>query len=158
MACGRGIASRTVGNANEPQLTATDRGVILSWIERSGQTTTLKFAERTASGWTSPLSVAAGNDWFVSYADAPTVMRLSDGTLVGAWMRQTDPLREAMDLQLSRSGDNPMNVTTGPLVANPDLSKVDEIGWVDLAPGGGRCVAVWANMSTIAVYAKTVPR
>lgn len=34
------------------------------------------------------------------------MIRLSDGTLVGAWTRQTDPVREAMDLQLSRSGDN----------------------------------------------------
>jgi len=102
----RAIASPAAGNTSEPQLTATDKGVILSWIERSGPTTTLKFAERTASGWTSPLSVAAGNDWFVSYADPPTVMRLSDGILVGAWTRQTDPVREAMDLQLSRSDDN----------------------------------------------------
>ena len=43
-------------------------------------------------------------------------------------------------------------------VRNPDPSKVDEIGWVDVAPGGGRGPAGWANMSTIELYAKAVPR
>jgi hypothetical protein len=43
-------------------------------------------------------------------------------------------------------------------VRNPNLGKVDEIGWVDLAPGGGRGAAGWANMSRMELYAKAVPR
>ena len=43
-------------------------------------------------------------------------------------------------------------------VRNPDLSKVDEIGWVDLGRGGGRGAAGWANTPTIELYAKAVPR
>ena len=36
----------------QPQLTVSARGVLLSWIERAGARATLKFAERTATGWT----------------------------------------------------------------------------------------------------------
>ena len=43
-------------------------------------------------------------------------------------------------------------------VRNPDFNKVDEIGWVDPPPGGGRSAAGWANMSTIELYAKAVSR
>lgn len=88
-------------------MSVSDRGVILSWVERSDpKGTTLKFAERTPSGWTAPMVVASGTDWFVSYADPPSVMRLSNGTLVAQWERQTHRFIEAMDLHLSYSTDN----------------------------------------------------
>ena len=38
--------------SGQPQLTVSKRGVLLSWIERKGPHTTLRFAERTAGGWT----------------------------------------------------------------------------------------------------------
>jgi hypothetical protein len=78
----------------------------LSWIERAGNTATLRFAERTAAGWTAPVQVASGDDWFISYADPPSVLRMSTGALVAQWTRQLDPRLEAMDLLLSYSTDN----------------------------------------------------
>jgi len=38
-------------------------------------------------------------------------------------------------------------------VSNPDLSRVDEIGYVDLMPGGGHGIAGCTNVSWIEVYA-----
>ena len=49
-------------------------------------------------------------------------------------------------------------VTTGTWVANPDLSKVDEIGFVDLTPGSGHGAGGWSDVATIEVYGKKVPR
>jgi hypothetical protein len=39
-----------------------------------------------------------------------------------------------------------------------DLSRVDEVGFVDLAPGGGHGSSGWVNISWIEVYAKAVSR
>lgn len=78
---------------------------MLSWVERNGPRTTLKFAERTASGWTMPVTAASGIGWFVSYADPPSVMRLSNGTLVAQWQERTHRFIEAMNLRLSYSTD-----------------------------------------------------
>lgn len=89
-----------------PRLTATDRGVILSWVERAGKMAHLKFAERTSSGWSEPVSVASGDKWFLSYADPPTVLRRSDGTLVANWLISTNPIYEGSDLNVSYSKDN----------------------------------------------------
>jgi len=50
------------------------------------------------------------------------------------------------------------NLVTKSEVKNPDLSRVDEIGFVDLMPGGGKGVAGWVNVSVVEVYAKPVPR
>jgi hypothetical protein len=80
--------------------------VLLSWIERVGTTTSLKFAERTASGWTQPVTAASGSDWFLSYADVPSVQRLGNGTLAAQWLESTDPQIEAYNLRMSYSKDD----------------------------------------------------
>jgi hypothetical protein len=49
-------------------------------------------------------------------------------------------------------------VTTGTLVEHVDLSKVDEIGFIDLMPGSGHGPGGWSDVAQIEVYAKAVPR
>jgi len=99
------LESPAGANSSEPQLAVSDRGVLLSWIERVGTTTSLKFAERTGSGWTQPVTAASGPGWFLSYADVPSVQRLANGTLVAQWLQITNEGREAYDLRLSYSKD-----------------------------------------------------
>lgn len=100
------VAAPAGANSSEPQFTASESGLVLSWIERAGKTTYLKFAERGGSGWTSPITAASGDDWFLSYADVPSVMKLSDGTYVAQWLQQLDPFLEAYNLRMSYSKDN----------------------------------------------------
>jgi hypothetical protein len=71
-----------------------------------GTTTSLKFAERTASGWTQPTTAASGPEWFLSYADVPSVQRMANGTLITQWLENTDPTIEAYDLRMSYSKDD----------------------------------------------------
>lgn len=52
------------------------------------------------------MTAASGDDWFVSYADVPSIIRLSNGTLVAQWLQNTDELIEAYNLLLSYSKDN----------------------------------------------------
>jgi hypothetical protein len=100
------VESPAGAGSTEPQLAVSDRGVLLSWLEREGTTNLLKFAERTASGWTAPVTAASGADWFLSYADVPSVQRLANGTLAAQWLETTDPVLEAYNLRLSYSKDN----------------------------------------------------
>lgn len=100
------VATPAAANSAQPQLTSSPAGVILSWLEQSGATATLKFAERTSSGWSEPRTVTASDNWFVSWADVPTVMRMSDGTLVATTNPNIDPTIEAYELQLAWSRDN----------------------------------------------------
>lgn len=68
--------------SNGAQLSVSKKGALISWLESGDEGATLKFAERAANGWTTPVKVASGEDWFVTDADTPSVLRLSNGTLV----------------------------------------------------------------------------
>jgi hypothetical protein len=50
--------------------------------------------------------VASGGNWFLSWADAPSVQRLSNGTLVADWFVTTRAEIEAYDILMSYSTDD----------------------------------------------------
>lgn len=90
----------------QPQMTVSPRGILLSWIERAGSHATLKFAERTAAGWTPTQTAASGDDWFVNWADVPSVLRLDDGTLAAHWLQKSGTETYAYDVRLAYSKDD----------------------------------------------------
>jgi hypothetical protein len=89
-----------------PQFTTSARGILLSWVERSGDLATLKFAEWKSGSWTAAKTVASGRDWFVNWADVPSVIRLADGSLYGHWLQKSAADIYAYDVRLSRSTDD----------------------------------------------------
>jgi len=94
-----------------PHVSTFREPAIVSWVETAAVENAdaramLKFAERTAGGWSPPHSVAAGSDWFINSADVPSVVRLDDHTLVAHWLQNTDVHREAYDIKMSWSKDN----------------------------------------------------
>lgn len=99
------IGSPAGAASAQPQLSASSRGVLLSWIDREGPRAILKWAERTPTGWTNPRIVASGDDWFVNWADVPSALRLGDGTLVAHWLQKSGPDTYAYDVRLSYSRD-----------------------------------------------------
>jgi hypothetical protein len=100
------IASPAPLHSGQPHLSSSQRGVLLSWIERNGAQATLRFAERTASGWSAPQTIASGSDWFVNWADVPSVIRLASGALVGHWLQKSGPGTYAYDVRLAYSTDD----------------------------------------------------
>src|SRR5262245_44556632 len=93
------------GTSSEPRLTVTGGRAILSWIERRDDRAALKFAERLSSGWSTPQVVASGTDWFLNWADVPSVLRLGDGALAAHWLQSNGPDPEGYDIRLSFSKD-----------------------------------------------------
>ncbi len=108
------LAVPAQGESGQAQLTSSSRGVLVSWLERKDASATLKFSELASDAWTPARTIAASDDWFVSDADPPTVMRMSDGTLVAAIYPVIDLRLEAYDLRLTYSRDD--GKTWSPLV------------------------------------------
>jgi hypothetical protein len=100
------LVSPAAEGSAQPQLTVSPRGVLLSWIERAGARASLKFAERTPTGWSEPRTVASGDDWFVNWADVPSVVRLDDSTLAAHWLQMSGAETYAYDVRLSHSKDD----------------------------------------------------
>jgi len=99
------LTSPAAAGSAQPQLSVSARGVLLSWVESAGKNATLKFSERTSAGWSAPVTVASGTDWFVNWADVPSVVRLADGTLAAHWLQRSGPDTYAYDVRLSYSRD-----------------------------------------------------
>jgi hypothetical protein len=89
-----------------PQLTASDAGVLLSWVTTEGESAVLSYAERTATGWTPQREVARGTDWFVNWADVPSVLRLDERRLAAHWLQKSGPGPYAYDVRLAFSPDD----------------------------------------------------
>jgi hypothetical protein len=100
------MTSPTGPGSAQPQLTVSARGVLLSWIERSGDVASLKFSELKGQAWTPARTVASGRNWFVNWADVPSVLRLADGSLYGHWLQKSGPDTYAYDVRLARSTDD----------------------------------------------------
>lgn len=137
------IATPANGVSAQPQLTVSSRGVLLSWIERTGELATLKFAERTANGWSDARTVAAGRDWFVNWADVPSVMRLPNGTLVGHWLQKSGPDTYAYDVRLSYSTDDGAHWSPS-FTPHHDGTKTEH-GFASLFPLGDGLGAIWLD-------------
>ena len=91
------------------------------------------------------------------------IVKLGDGTWLAGdhtdgstvdWLQSDFSLADVHWLQL----DINAVVTKGNIVDKPDLSKVDEIGFVDLLPGSGHGAGGWIDVAAIEVFGKPVKR
>jgi hypothetical protein len=140
------IATPAAANSAQPQLTVSKRGVLLSWIERSGDLATLKFAERTSAGWTPARTIASGRDWFVNWADVPSALRLPSGAIVAHWLQKSGPGTYAYDVRLSHSADD--GKTWSPSYLPHHDGTKTEHGFASLFPMGDGFGLVWLDPST----------
>lgn len=137
------ITTPAAANSAQPQLSVSNRGVLVSWIERSGDLATLKFAERTASGWTPARTIASGRDWFVNWADVPSVLRLPSGAIVAHWLQKSGPSTYAYDVRLSHSTDD--GKTWSPSYLPHHDRTQTEHGFASLFPMGDGFGLVWLD-------------
>jgi hypothetical protein len=137
------LASPAGANSSAPQLTVEGDRAILSWIERSGKQAALKFAERTATGWTDARVVTSDEHLMVNSADVPSVRALPDGTLVAHWMEENGPDPEAYDLRIAWSTDG--RSWSAPVAPNRDKT-ISQHGFGSLFPlAGGGTGLVWLD-------------
>ena len=127
----------------QPQLSVSARGVVLSWIERTGAQATLKFAERTAGRWSEARTVASGADWFVNWADVPSVVRLTNGTLAAHWLQKSGADTYAYDVRLSYSKDE--GRTWSPSFLPHHDGTRTEHGFASLFPLAAGMGVVWLD-------------
>lgn len=99
------------------------------------------------------------------------VVKLADGTLlvgdradasVPMLVQSEFPLAAMRWIKLDPTRVVTLGGNSGPTnetwVANPDLGKVDEVGFADLMPGSGHGTGGYIHLGTIEVFGKPVPR
>jgi hypothetical protein len=75
--------------SGEPFLSVADGGVVLSWLEESGDDAhDLRFATLRDGTWSEALTVERSDRFFVNWADFPSVTPAEDGTLWAHWLER----------------------------------------------------------------------
>ena len=132
----------------EPNLDVGPDGVVhMSWLEPlgSGQGHVLRIASLKGSEWSVPADVRSGRDFFVNWADFPSVLSLGDGRLVAHWLQRTGTATYAYGVRLAFTRDLG-RTWSAPLTPHTDSSNTEH-GFVSLwrtARGDG-VEAVWLD-------------
>jgi len=135
-----------MGDAREPELNTTPDGrLIMSWVENSGDKRhILRAVILDSQGWSKVITVAEGDNWFVNWADFPSVIGLSDGSLAAHWLVKSGDGTYAYNVNISRSKDGGSTWTT-PIVPHLDNTQTEH-GFVSLLPlPDGKVGAIWLD-------------
>lgn len=138
--------SPATGDSREPELSATaDSRIILSWVEKlEGKLYALRFSLRDQNGWTEPQTVAQGDNWFVNWADFPSVIALKDGSLAAHWLVKSGSGTYAYNVNIALSKDGG-KTWTKPIAPHLDNTQTEH-GFVSLIPlNDGRLGAIWLD-------------
>ena len=142
----RSAESPATGDSREPELTATPDGrIVLSWVEKLDEKRyALRAAVRDRAGWSQAVTVAEGNNWFVNWADFPSVIALNDGSLAAHWLVKSGPGTYAYNVNIALSKDGGQTWSK-PIVPHLDNTQTEH-GFVSLVPlRDGRLGAVWLD-------------
>lgn len=134
--------------SGEPNLAvASDGTVYMSWLEPAADSGhELRFARLQGETWSEPRTIARGSDWFVNWADFPSIVELPDGRLAAHYL-QRNPDAEVgyhYDVRIVQSADG--GETWSEPVAPHRDGVPAEHGFVSLFPAGGDSLgAVWLD-------------
>jgi hypothetical protein len=78
---------------------------VLSWVEPRGDGHQLAYALLGDGGWQPTVTVAEGSDWFVNWADIPSVQPLSDELWAAHWLVKQPGGMYSYDIALALSRD-----------------------------------------------------
>ena len=138
--------SPATGDSREPELTTTADGrIILSWVEKVGEKRyALRMATREQSVWNEPQTIGEGENWFVNWADFPSVVALKDDSLAAHWLVKSGTSTYAYDVNIAFSRDGGQTWSK-PIVPHLDNTQTEH-GFVSLVPlSDGRLGAIWLD-------------
>ena len=124
---------------------APDGAAVLSWLEpTTGDGMGLKYTVLPAGSdtWTPPRQLAEGENWFVNWADFPSIVPMSASVWAAHWLVYQEDF-EGYDIVVAVSSD--AGGTWGePFLLNSDGTPTEH-GFVTLFPLGEDIAAVWLD-------------
>lgn len=131
--------------ARYPHLHHADDGrVYISWLRQVGQGRfALEYSRFDGDGWSAPETIYSGDDFFVNWADYPSITSFPDGTLAAHWLRKVEGGTFAYHVQIAFRDHN--GQWSVPVTPHLDLSPTEH-GFASLKPlANGRLLAVWLD-------------
>ena len=139
------IESPTGPGAAESNLAVGPDGkVFLSWIEPAADSAmALRFASWDGTRWSPPQTIRAGRDYFVNWADFPSLAVQADGKMAAHWLQRFGTTSYAYDVRISQSTNGGKSWGT-PVAPHGDRSATEK-GFVTMWREGSGFGAVWLD-------------
>ncbi|MDH4047898.1 MAG: glycoside hydrolase [Gammaproteobacteria bacterium] len=135
--------SAATGSA-EPHLSLTVWGeAVLSWLEPDGDGVALRVSTLGEDAWQEPVTVASGDNWFVNWADFPSVVPISDTLWAAHWLARRPGGVYSYDVAIAVSGD--AGQSWGQPVTPHDDGTATEHGFVTLFAWDESVGAIWLD-------------
>lgn len=129
-----------------PALTFSPEGkLLLNWLYEPDTLSHLMMASLERDGqWSAPREIASGTDWFINWADFPSLAANTNGQLVTYSLPKSSEDTYAYDVGLFQSTDDGEN-WTGPIVPHHDQVEAEH-GFVSfLNFDNGKIGAIWLD-------------
>ena len=138
------ISPPTRSESGQPFLFARHDTAWLSWVEPVDSTEhVLRYATLAGDGWSPATTVARGRDWFVNWADVPSVRPLTGGRMAAHFLKSSGPDVYAYDVQIVQSEDG--KTWSAPVTPHADGTPTEH-GFVSLLPHRpDSLLAVWLD-------------
>ncbi len=141
------ITAPTESKSSEPNLhKSSDGNIYLSWIEtNSDKSSTLSFSTLSDNNnWSAPKTIANGTDWFVNWADFPSISSFGENSLAVHYLDKSAEDTFAYNVKLTISNDNG-NTWETPFIPHTDNTNTEH-GFVSkVATNDGNFLAVWLD-------------
>ena len=146
----------TAGSA-QPRLTAgLDGAPVLSWLEPAADdTVALRYAVYDGGAFGAPREVARGDDWFVNWADLPSVQPILGEVWAAHWLERAPDSAGAYHVATSVSSDGG-RTWSAPVRLNDD-DAMAEHGFVELFAWNGEIAALWLDGRQLAEWSFDEP-
>ena len=137
-----------VGSGGEPNLFVSEQGrIYLSWVEYVNDTTdALMFSEIKNDTWAAPKEVARGSDWFINWADFPSlvVYKNNDQHMAAHWLQKRAAGTYDYDVHIAQSKDGGKSWNESFIIHTDSVSA--EHGFVTMLPqDDGKIFATWLD-------------
>lgn len=125
-----------------------DGDVHMSWLERlPDSSVALRYARLAGSEWSTPQTIRAGSDFFVNWADFPSLAVTERGRLIVHWLQRSSAGKYSYDTWFAQSADAG-KTWSAPAILNRDATP-SEHGFVSLvAAPGDSVLAFWLDGRT----------
>jgi len=145
--CGQPTGS-TASNATieglGPHLAVSPDGTaVVSYMAPAGTGHALRFRVIRDGVWGAEQTVAQGENWFVNWADFPSLTPISDSLWAAHWLVRREAGGYAYDVYAAVSEDTGQT-WSAPFLLHDDGTDTEH-GFVTLFPSGDRIAAVWLD-------------
>lgn len=125
------------------RLSRGPQGVFATWLEPTEVGHALRVSRLDGERWSTPVEIAAGNDFFANWADTPGLLPSTDDAIVAFWLAKLGAGTYAYGVRTAHSDDGGATWTMGPWL-HDDTSETEH-GFVAGRPWRDGAVATWLD-------------